>query len=80
LRKSYQDLAKSRHYPYFVEHVFFEKLAHLKGQKDILFRFPVNCEPVGFAGHATKEYNSPSRFLLTKARAICRVIAPDFWF
>ncbi len=79
LRKSYLSLAKAHHYPHFVEHLFFQKLEPLKHEKGILLRFPVNCEPVGFAGHLTKQYNSPSRLLITKARAISRVIAPNFW-
>ncbi len=79
LRKAYLSLAKAHHYPHLVEHLFFEHLAHRKGERDLLLRFPVNCEPVGFMGHADKQYDSPSRFMITKARAISRVLAPNFW-
>jgi hypothetical protein len=80
LRNGYTSLTKAFHYPEMVEHLFFERLTPLKGQEGILLRFPVNCEPVGFAGHLAKQYDSPQRLLTTKARSVFRVIAPDFWF
>ncbi len=80
LRTSYKDLARSYHYPSFIEHLFFERLTPLKGQSGIFLRFPINCEPVGFAGHLTKRYDSPQRMLTIQARSILRVLAPNFWF
>ena len=79
LRKRYLQLAKENHYPFLIEHQFFDLLAHRKGEEDLLLRFPVNCEPVGFKAHAATQYNTPSRLLITKARAIARVVAPNFW-
>jgi hypothetical protein len=79
LRHSYTALTPAFLYPSFVEHLFFELLTPLKGQNGILLRFPVNCEPVGFAGHLTKRYDSPQRLVAARARALLRVIAPDFW-
>ena len=80
LRESYHSLAKEFHYPALVEHLFFEALTPLQGQDGVFLRFPVNCEPVGFAGHLHKRYDSPRRRVAAKARSILRVIAPDFWF
>ncbi len=80
MRKSYHSLAKEFHYPSLVEHLFFELLTPLRQQNGVLLRFPVNCEPVGFAGHLHKRYDSPGRLAAAKARSILRVVAPDFWF
>jgi len=80
LRTGYHALTKAYHYPEMIEHLFFELLSPLKGQKGILLRFPVNCEPVGFAGHWEKRYDSPQRLVTTTIRSILRVVAPDFWF
>lgn len=80
LRKAYLALAKAHHYPALIEHLLFEVLTPLKGQKGVLLRFPVNCEPVGFAGHLEKRYDSPQRLVTTTIRSILRVVAPDFWF
>jgi hypothetical protein len=80
LKNGYLSLAKAHHYPHLVEHLYFERLAHLETGNGILLRFPVNCEPVGFRAHLGKEYNSPSRLLITTARALLRVITPRFWF
>jgi len=80
LRTGYNAMTKEHHYPELLEHLFFELLTPLKGQEGILLRFPVNCEPVGFAGHLEKRYDSPRRLLTATARAVLRVIAPDFWF
>ncbi len=79
LRTGYTSLAPEFHYPEMLEHLFFERLSPLKGQDGVLLRFPVNCEPVGFAAHLTKRYDSPSRRLTAAARAVLRVVAPDFW-
>jgi len=80
LRTGYTALAKAFHYPALVEHLFFELLTPLKGQEGVALRFPVNCEPVGFAGHHAKRYDSPQRLLITAIRSVLRVVAPNFWF
>jgi hypothetical protein len=79
LRTVYTALAPEFHYPEMLEHLFYERLTPLKGQEGILLRFPVNCEPVGHAAHLTKRYDSPGRRLTAKARAVLRVVAPEFW-
>jgi hypothetical protein len=80
LRKGYHALTPEYHYPEMLEHLFFERLTPLKDQAGILLRFPVNCEPVGFAGHLTKRYDSPQRRATSTVRALLRVVAPEFWF
>ena len=79
LRTSYSALLKMETYPFLAEHIFYERLMPFKHDDDVRFRFPINCEPVGFAGHAGKKYDRPGRVLITKARALSRVIAPNLW-
>jgi hypothetical protein len=80
LRTGYTAMARAHHYPALVEHLLFELLTPLKGQQGVLLRFPVNCEPVGFAAHLAKRYDTPQRLLTATMRSVLRVIAPDFWF
>ena len=78
LRKSY--LALRSDYPYYIENLFYDHVLALPPSPQILMRWPVSCEPVGFAAHASKRYNSPQRLLITQLRSALRVLAPRFWF
>jgi len=84
LRASYVSLTDEEHYPHVAEHLYFELLVEASREetsrdKEILLRFPVNCEPVGFAGHSGKRYDRPSGLFIAQARAMCRLVAPNFW-
>jgi hypothetical protein len=80
LRRSYELLSTRQGlYPHFMENMFFDQLLPLKEEKGVFLRFPVNCEPVGWAAHWDKQYNTPSRFLITTVRAVSRVITPKLW-
>ncbi len=78
LRKSYLDLTPPHHYPHLIEHMFFELLAQRR-EKDVLLRFPVNCEPLGFSAHRNESYGTPRRMLTRKLRALSRLCEPWFW-
>ncbi len=79
LRQLHASLLASPGYPYNTEHFIFEHLEGLAKNTGVFFRFPVNCEPVGYAAHAGKRYDRPSRHFMTAARALSRVIAPKIW-
>jgi len=62
-----------------IESVMYRKLFPLEDAKRVLFRFPVNCDPVGHAGHWQKEYQSGVHLLQAKIRDASRTIAPWWW-
>ena len=78
LRRCYRELKPQ--YPYYIENLFFDRLRAMHDVQGILWRYPVNCEPLGSAAHAHKRYDHPTRTLITMLRAFFRVVAPGFWF
>jgi hypothetical protein len=79
LRKTYGLLTDVHRFPYLAESLFYEILAPMKDDKNVVLRFPINCEPVGYAAHTGKAWEGRSRLLVTTARAISRVVAPNVW-
>jgi len=77
LRKGYLDLRAD--YPKYIEHALYDRIKALPPSGEIILRWPVNCEPVGFAAHAAKRYDAPQRRLITYMRSAMRTIAPGFW-
>ena len=77
LRRSYHELKPD--YPFYIEHLFYEKLTRLPLHPDRILRFPVSAEPRGHAGYSGKDYSRSKRLLLTGARSIMRRIAPWLW-
>jgi hypothetical protein len=78
LRKSYLDLRPD--YPFYIENLFYDRIMALPRSPGVMLRWPVNCEPRGFAAHAAKRYDSAHRLLITGFRSALRVMAPDWWF
>jgi hypothetical protein len=78
LRKSYLDLRPD--YPYYIENLFYDRVMALPRSPGLLMRWPINCEPSGFAAHAAKRYDSAQRVFITGLRAALRLIAPNLWF
>jgi hypothetical protein len=62
-----------------LEHLIYLKVIPFKGQPGCYLRFPCNVDPVGHFGFKDRRYDSPRTALARSARALLRVIAPDYW-
>ena len=63
-----------------LEHLIYRKVIPFKGQPGYYLRFPSNIDPVGHFGFKDRRYDSPRTAVSRGARALLRVIAPNFWF
>jgi len=81
LQKRYPDLAPAfpGSYPHLIENLIYDRVIQFEGQAGIYLRWPINVEPVGFAGHKNKNYGDPRRVLLNMTRSAFRRLWPDFW-
>jgi hypothetical protein len=78
LRKAYREMRSP--YPTLIENLICDKLIVFERSSDVVLRWPVNLEPVGFAGHAAKKFDSPKRALIRWIRSALRTFAPSVWF
>lgn len=62
-----------------IENLLYEKLIPFEGQQGAILRWPVNVDPVGYAAHWHKKYDSSKQKAINLARAICRVVFPNWW-
>jgi hypothetical protein len=77
LQKSYEDL--ERGLDTHMEGIYYKKLAALKDQARIVFRFPCNATPVGFPAHKENAYTERSQRIKDAVRGVARVVAPGWW-
>jgi hypothetical protein len=77
LQDSYHTLRSD--YPFYIEHLLYERLKTMSNNPRILMRWPVSVEPMGFAGYSGKRYDRLSRRVLTGLRAALRKPMPGFW-
>jgi hypothetical protein len=77
LQHSYHDLRPD--YPFYIEHLIYERLKKMSENPRILTRWPISVEPMGVAGYSGKRYDRLSRCVLTTLRAALRKPIPDFW-
>ena len=77
LQASYHDLRPD--YPFYIEHLIYERLKTMPDTPRILTRWPISVEPIGVAGYSGKRYDRLSRRVLTTLRAVLRKPIPDFW-
>lgn len=64
-----------------IEWMFYKILYPLycESSSNIILRFPINVEPVGFGAHWNIDYNSKKKKLIAMGRGISRVLLPNFW-
>jgi hypothetical protein len=62
-----------------MEGLIYRKILPFKGRPGAVLRWPVNVDPVGFAAHWQKDYRSARQRALSLARAVCRVVLPNWW-
>jgi hypothetical protein len=62
-----------------VEELYLRRLLPYRGQPGAILRWPVSCDPAGWAGHWPKRYDSPANRLLGLSRALTRRLAPGWW-
>lgn len=55
-----------------MECVIFDRLQEIAGEIKIVWRFPVNCDPVGIGARYGVEYQSTSRKIMSAVRAALR--------
>lgn len=77
LQDGYHDLRPD--YPFYIEHLFYERLKKMTDNPLIVNRWPISVEPSGFAGYSGKRYDRLSRRALTTLRAALRGPIPNFW-
>lgn len=77
LQNSYHDLRPD--YPFYIEHLIYERLKTMPDNPRILNRWPISVEPTGVAGYSGKQYDRLSRRVLTTLRAVLRKPIPGFW-
>ena len=77
LQSSYHDLRPD--YPFYIEHLIYERLKKMSDNPRILCRWPISVEPQGVAGYSGKQYDRLSRRILTTLRAALRKPIPGFW-
>ncbi len=62
-----------------IENLLYQKLVTFKGKEGAILRWPVNVDPIGYAAHWHKKYDSPKQRTISFARSVCRVIFPSWW-
>jgi hypothetical protein len=77
LQDSYHNLRPD--YPFYIEHLIYERLKKMSDNPRILSRWPISVEPLGVAGYSGERYDRPSRRALTIVRAALRKPIPGFW-
>jgi len=77
LQNSYHNLRPD--YPFYIEHLIYERLKEMSDNPRILNRWPISVEPLGIAGYSGKPYDRLSRRVLTTLRAALRKPIPGFW-
>jgi hypothetical protein len=77
LQDSYHNLRPD--YPFYIEHLIYERLKKMSDNPRILNRWPISVEPLGVAGYSGQRYDRLSRCVLTTLRAALRKPIPGFW-
>lgn len=77
LQESYKDLETGSET--HMEGIYYKKLDALKQSHRILFRFPLNVDPVGHPAHRAKGYQHPSQIIKSGIRAVARRVLPGWW-
>jgi hypothetical protein len=62
-----------------IEKLFYYKLMKFQGKKGAILRWPVNVDPSGYSSGWYKNYDSLKQKTTNKARAICRILFPNWW-
>jgi hypothetical protein len=62
-----------------IETLIYRKVLSFNGQDGAMLRWPVNVDPVGFAAHWDKRYDSPKQRIINTVRAFCRIVLPNWW-
>ena len=66
-------------YPNLIENLLYDRIIEFEGRPGIYLRWPLNIEPVGYAGHWQKRYDDPRRLSIRALRAVTRVLMPRLW-
>ena len=62
-----------------IEGLIYNKLITFQGEKGAILRWSVNVDPSGYSSGWSKSYDSPKQKVINQARAICRIITPNWW-
>jgi hypothetical protein len=62
-----------------IENLLWDELIPLRRKPGAILRWPVNVDPHGQAAHWQKDYRSPKQRLISRARAVARVLTPWWW-
>ena len=65
--------------PRHIERVYLDRLLPLRGRRGVKLRFPVNCDPVGRAGHWGKSYDGWKHRSKSLVRSVASGVAPWWW-
>jgi hypothetical protein len=65
---------------YYIENYFLRKLIPYKNISDVIFRWPIEMLPDGYAAHTGKRYDSNVKRIISFFRGKLRVLIPGFWF
>jgi hypothetical protein len=79
IRDIYQDIVPYDKKNSFIENALFKKIYPLQNGKDIILRFPCNCDPLGIGGNGTN-YSSNRQKIIRNFRRIGRYLFPTWWF
>jgi hypothetical protein len=77
LQRGYEELGKNG--VKYIEWLFYNKLAPLKGKPGVLLRFPCNVDPVGFPAHRIRSYTHPLQRTVYGFRGVARRLFPAWW-
>jgi hypothetical protein len=62
-----------------IETLIYNKLITFQGEKGAILRWSVNVDPSGYSSGWSKSYDSLKQRSINKARAICRILFPNWW-
>lgn len=62
-----------------IEALIYNKLITFQSEKGAILRWSVNVDPSGYSSGWSKNYDSLKQKSINQARAICRILFPNWW-
>jgi hypothetical protein len=62
-----------------IENFFYRELLKFHGHPGVILRWPIDLDPVGYAAHWEKRYDTLGRKAASKVRSVIRRILPNWW-